>query len=235
MATTVQDGLLRRVFVAAKIALHKVAERVFGLVIFPDPAAGGVGGHGHHVLAGGLRGVVLELHDHPVVDRVLLDAQQFAVPGGALRGGPDFICVRLQPREKVVRLGECLENKNRAAGKLLLDVPTGDAASLIGEVQPARHRERERALQRAERHMKIPIRVGALDVQRPGDREWQPDVPDLVLDKALVTGGILERELVKLVPGLSGQPVDPALHGIGVVAAWGGFLSCEPPVVGHGR
>ena len=134
VATTVQDGLLRRVFVAAKIALHKVSERVFGLVILPDPAAGGVGGHGHHVLAGGLGGVVLELHDHPVVDRVFLDAQQFAVPGGAFRGGADFIHVRLQPREKVVRLGERLEYKNRAAGKLLLDVPAGDAAGLVGEV-----------------------------------------------------------------------------------------------------
>ena len=107
--------------------------------------------------------------------------------------------------------------KTGLRGDLLLQVAGQDAAGERGEIGAAGHRDRQSSFHRAEWHVVGTLGVAPADYKRPGHRERQADVADVILDDPLELFRRIGRKFIQQHAGLLLQPGAAQLHiGCGI-------------------
>ena len=104
-------------------------------------------------------------------------------------------------------------------------MPRLDAAAAVREIEAARHGKRQRAFHRAQRHIKIALRVGAIDLERAGHALRQAHEAHVILDQALKVIRFIQGKLRHRVPCLLLQPKTARLGiRLGIAPRWCEFI-----------
>ena len=122
---------------------------------------------------------------------------------------------------------DVIENKDRAAGDLLLQMARLDPAGEGRQVESPRHRHREGRLQRAERNVVLPVGVGAVQNQRTSHSHRNIHAADVILYDSLQIRRLVRARAIKAHAGLVLKPLKPVLTVTGLEST-GRKGSCHP-------
>ena len=225
MTAALEEAPIRGIFVRIKIAFQQVfIWRAIGEVVH-DVTAGGVRAHRHHILPGGLGGMINKIKNHAIVDRMFVNSQQLAVSRGTLSSGLNRLVMFINLIQERHRLLDFLESKHRRPRQLLLHVARLDAAAAMGKVKTARHGKGQRAFHRAQRHIEIAPGISAINLQRAGHTHGHTNKAQMIFNESLEILGAVQGKLRHLMPRLFLEPLLARLRvRLSITPRWCQFI-----------